>query len=81
MIKIRRNFKGLEEILKEPKNEKKPEKQSNSSTCENGGQLVKFLKLKFASPLFNLRKFSQPVKAPPGTRVPFRKFNFKFRSL
>ena len=46
-----------------------------------GDQLVKFSMLKFASPLFNLRKFTQPTKVPPGTRVPFCKFIFHFCSL
>ena len=50
-------------------------------TCKNRVQLAKSSKLKFTSPLFNLQKISQPAKAPPITRVPFRKFNFKFRSL
>ena len=89
--KLGGTLKELEESLKEPKNEKKPEKQSNISTCENfvswnsnlrkWGPTCEILKAQIRKSTFNLQKFLQPTKAPPGTLVPFRKFIFHFHSL
>ena len=53
---------------------------TSKSNFTVANQLAKSSKPNFASPLFNLRKFSQPTKHLLATRVPFHNFKIQFRS-